>query len=133
MDHQRPLRTWEPVGRRKDEKDEHLPTVGEVYVAHTIVFANGDHAEDRPVVVVRAPQHRTDYVTVIQRTSSCFHLPGVDHAKSDALGLERDGRWIFDYQRALRADQFTKYSFELRGALSPAEVQELLEAWEAQP
>lgn len=102
-------------------------------MANTIVFANGDHAEDRPVVVVRAPMYRLDYVTVIQRTSTCFHLPGVDHAKSDELGLERNGKWIFDYQRAIRSDQFTDYSFELRGVLPPAEVEELLEAWEAQP
>lgn len=102
-------------------------------MAHTIGFANGDHADVRPVVVVRAPRHAMDYVTVIQRTSTCFHLPGVDHPKSAALGVERDGRWIFDYQRAIRADQFSRYSFELRGSLSPAELEELLEAWEAQP
>jgi len=120
------------VGRRMRE-EARLPIVGEVYMAHTVVFVNGDHAEDRPVVVVRAPAHRMDYVTVIQRTSTCFHLPGVDHPKSDELGLERAGRWVFDYQRAIRADQFTEYSFEMRGVLSPSELEELLEAWEAQP
>jgi hypothetical protein len=45
------------VGRRQHEV-QHLPVVGEVYMAHTIVFANGDHAEDRPIVVVRAPRRR---------------------------------------------------------------------------
>jgi hypothetical protein len=74
-----------------------------------------------------------DYLTVIQRTSTCFHLPGVDHAKCAELGLDRAGKWIFDYQRAIRADQFTQYSFELRGALSPSELKELLDEWEAQP
>jgi hypothetical protein len=121
------------VGRANDDHEPHLPAVGEVYMANTIVFVNGDHAENRPVVVVRAPRHRLDYVTVIQRTSTCMHLPGVAHTKSDALGLDRDGKWIFDYQRAVRADEFLGLAFELRGSLQDDEIAALLDAWEAQP
>lgn len=110
-----------------------LPRQGSVYLADTLVFNNGDHAEARPVVVMRAPRRWMDYVTFLQRTSKCFHLPGVDHPPSPSLGLDRRGKWIFDYQRSVRADEFLAYRFEYRGDLEPEYLRLLLAAWEAQP
>ncbi len=102
-------------------------------MADTLVFNNGDHAETRPVVVVRAPSRWVDYVTFLQRTSTRLDLPGVDHPVSPSLGLERPGKWIFDYQRSVRADEFLAYRFEYRGDLDPDYLTSLLAAWEAQP
>jgi len=101
-------------------------------MANTLVFNNGDHADTRPVVVVRSPQHRLDYVVFLQRTSTCFHLPGVDHAPDSALGLERPGKWIFAYQRTVRADEFEDHRFECKGELDADFLPRLLGEWEAQ-
>lgn len=102
-------------------------------MANTVVFSNGDHAENRPVVVVRAPLGPLDYLVFLQRTSTCFHLAGVDHLRDLALGLERPGKWVFEYQRTVRADEFESHRFEPRGTLDPEYLARLLAAWEAQP
>jgi hypothetical protein len=120
-------------GIRSDGDPPSGPTVGSVYLADTLVFNNGDHAPARPVVVVRVPRRPLDYVTFLQRSSTCFHLPGVDHPADPALGLDRKGRWVFAYQRSVRSDEFEDYQFEYRGNLDPEYLARLLEAWEAQP
>lgn len=109
------------------------PPVGAVYMATTLVFNNGDHAEVRPVLVVRTPRRLMDYVTFIQRSSTCFHLRGVDHPADPQLGLDRAGRWVFDFQRSIREDEFSSYGFDYRGQLEVQYLTGLLEAWEAQP
>lgn len=102
-------------------------------MANTLVFSNGDHAEHRPVVVVRAPLRPLDYLVFLQRTSTCFHLAGVDHSRDPALGLDRRGKWVFEYQRSVRADIFESHQFEYRGALDADYLARLLSEWEAQP
>ncbi len=109
------------------------PKVGAVYLADTLVFNNGDHADARPVVVVRPPRRRMDYVTFIQRSSTCFHLAGVDHPAEPSLGLDRDGRWVLAFQRSIREDEFSSYGFEFRGKLDDVYLSRLIDAWEAQP
>lgn len=101
-------------------------------MAKAIVFNDGDHAEDRPVVIVIAPRERTGYVTVLERTSSRFDLPGVAHAASTELGLERNGKWVFEWQRSILGSAFTDSAFELRGSLPESELDLLIEDWERQ-
>lgn len=83
--------------------DDGLPEVGDVFMTATLIFVNGDHALERPVVVVRAPHHGLDYVTVIQRSSTATTQKGVDHPRDTTLGLDKDGRWVLDYQSAAAA------------------------------
>jgi hypothetical protein len=115
------------LGRRlMDEAG--LPEIGDVFMTDTLIFANGDHALERPVVVVRAPRHAVDYVTVIQRSSTAKKQKGVDHPKDATLGLNKDGRWVIEYQRATRCDQFLAAG-TLQGRLDNAYLEPLVEMW----
>jgi hypothetical protein len=106
-----------------------LPEVGDVFMTATLIFTNGDHAIERPVVVVRAPRHKLDYLTVIQRSSTATTQRGVDHPRDLALGLDRDGRWVLDYQRAARCDEFVSAATHA-GRLPDAYLDPLVEMWE---
>lgn len=106
-----------------------LPEVGDVFMTDTLIFNNADHAIERPVVVVRAPRHRLDYVTVIQRSSTPKSQKGVDHPKDAVLGLDKDGRWVLDYQRSARCEEFIGAA-ELRGKLTDPYLSDLVEMWE---
>ena len=106
-----------------------LAAVGDVFLVDTLVFVNGDHAEKRPVVVVRAPKHDLDYMTVVQRSSTVRDRRGVDHPRDPDLGLDKDGRWILDYARTVRADQFLGGA-EYRGRLASRWLEPLIAAWE---
>ena len=86
--------------------DAGLPEVSDMFMTGTLIFTNGDHPVERPVVVVRAPRHELDYVTVIQRSSTATIQKSIDHPRDVTLGLDKDGRWVVDYQRAARCDQF---------------------------
>ena len=77
-----------------------------MFLTGTLVFNNGDHAEFRPVVVVRAPQRSEDLLTTIQRSSTATWQRGIDHPADRSLGLTLDGRWVLDYQRSARCDHF---------------------------
>jgi hypothetical protein len=109
--------------------DAGLPEVGDVFMTDTLIFVNGDHALERPVVVVRAPRRAVDYVAVIQRSSTAKTQEGVDHPKDAALGLNKDGRWVLDYHRARRCDEFLAAS-TLRGRLDRAYLEPLIAMWE---
>lgn len=109
--------------------DAGLPEVGDVFMTDTLVFADGDHALGRPVVVVRAPRNAVDYVTVIQRSSTAKEQKGVDHPKDAALGCNRDGRWVIEYQRSAHCDQFLATG-TLRGRLDDAYLVPLIAMWE---
>ena len=109
--------------------DDGLPEVGDIFMIDTLIFVNGDHAIERPVVVVRAPHHGLDYVTVIQRSSTATWQKGVDHPRDALLGLEKDGRWVLDYQRATRCDQFLSTGTH-SGRLGDAYLFPLIEMWE---
>lgn len=106
-----------------------LPEVGDVFMTDTLVFVNGDHALERPVVVVRAPRHKLDYVTVIQRSSTATTQKGVDHPHDETLGLDKKGRWVLDYQRTTRCDQFVSAGTHT-GRLSDTYLKPLIEMWE---
>lgn len=127
------MRRARQLGGVGSEPEWSPPLVGSLFMANTLVFNNGDHADVRPVVVVRAPRRPMAYVTFIQRTSTCFHLRGFDHPADPTLGLDRDGRWVFDFQRSIRADEFSSHRFDNRGQLETGYLTALLEAWEAQP
>ncbi len=109
--------------------DDGLPEVGDVFMTDTLIFINGDHAVERPVVVLRAPRHRLDYVTVIQRSSTAEKQKGVDHPRDGSLGLDRDGRWVLDYQRATRCDQFLLAATHT-GRLDDTYLEPLIKMWE---
>lgn len=49
---------------------------------------------------MRAPRHKLDYLTVIQRSSTATTLTGIDHPSDLTLKLDKDGRWVLSYQRA---------------------------------
>lgn len=102
-------------------------------MVNTVVFNDGDHAEYRPVVIVRAPKRETDYLVVIQRSSTCFYLPGVEHPASPSLGLDQRGKWVFRFQRSVRGAEFLGHSPELRGTLGEDEIEALVTAWENSP
>lgn len=106
-----------------------LPQVGDVFMTSTLIFTNGDHAAERPVVVVRAPRHEFDYLTVIQRSSTATTQRGVDHPRDPSLGLNKDGRWVLDYQRAARCDRFLDVA-RCVGRLPDAYLNPLVELWE---
>ena len=106
-----------------------LPEVGDVFMTDTLVFTNGDHALERPVVVVRAPRHAVDYVTVIQRSSTAKLQKGVDHPKDAGLGLDRDGRWVLEYQRSRHCDEFLAAAI-YRGRLDELYLEALIAMWE---
>ena len=51
-------------------------------MTNTLIFVNGDHAEFRPAVVLRAPQYGLDYVTVVQRSTTPKPAQkGIDHPR----------------------------------------------------
>ncbi|MFZ6005789.1 MAG: hypothetical protein ACOYXM_17840 [Actinomycetota bacterium] len=106
-----------------------LPEVGDVFMTGTLIFNNGDHAIERPIVVVRAPRHRHDYVTVIQRSSTPKEQKGVDHPCDETLRLNKDGRWVLDYQRSVRCDELLAAADHC-GTLSDAYLTPLVEMWE---
>lgn len=108
------------------------PEVGDVFITASLVFANGDHAYERPVVVVRAPMTALDYLTVIQRSSTATAAQaGVHHPCDQALGLNKDGRWVLAYQRAARCDQFLAAA-SFRGRLPEEYLAPLVGLWEQQ-
>lgn len=95
-----------------------------------LTFHDGDHADRRPTVVVRAPQVPLDYLTVIQRSSTAGpDLKGIDHPRDPNLGLEKDGRWVLDYARAARCDEFLACSQHV-GHLGDEWLTPLVQAWE---
>lgn len=109
--------------------DAGVPEVGDVFLTDTLAFANGDHAATRRVVVVRAPRNQLDYVTVIQRSTTAKALKGVDHPVDQALGCDRPGRWVLEYQRSARCDQFLAAADHM-GSLDEAYLVPLIEMWE---
>ncbi len=109
--------------------DAGLPELGDVFLTDTLIFANGDHAGTRRVVVVRAPRTKLDYVTVIQRSTTAKTLKGIDHPVDDALGCDLPGRWVLDYQRTARCDQFLAAA-DHKGELDEAYLIPLIEMWE---
>lgn len=109
--------------------DGGLPELGDVFMTATLVFTDGDHAVERPVVIVRPPRHTLDYLTVIQRSSTATTQRGVDHPRDLVLGLERDGRWVLEYQRAARCDQFLSAA-TFSGRLPDKYLEPLVEMWE---
>lgn len=109
--------------------DAGLPGLGDVFLTDTGIFLNGDHATHRPVVVVRAPRTVTDYLTVIQRSSTVKACDGIDHPADPSLDLDRDGRWVLDYQRGVRCDEFLR-SAEHKGMLSDLYLGPLIDKWE---
>lgn len=106
-----------------------LPEVGDLFMTATLIFTNGDHAFERPVVVVRAPRHKLDYLTVIQRSSTATTQRGVDHPRDLTLGLDKDGRWVLEYQRAARCDQFLAAARQA-GRLPDKYLDPLVAMWE---
>lgn len=108
-----------------------LPARGELYRCETVVFADNDPKDERPVVVVREPVHLSDMMTVIQRTRTRFDLPGLDDPARPDLGLVV-GKWIWGWQRGLRAHEFLAAHPELLGRLLEADLEALIEAWEQQ-
>lgn len=110
--------------------DAGLPEVGDLFMTGTLIFNNGDHAVERPVVVVRAPRLEHDYVTIIQRSSTPkANQKGVDQPRDDTLGLNKDGRWILDYQRSVRCDELLAVA-DHRGRLPDAYLAPLVEMWQ---
>jgi hypothetical protein len=109
--------------------DDDLPQVGDVFLTSTLIFNNGDHAEFRPLVVVRAPRRPEDLLTTIQRSSTATWQKGVDHPADRELGLTLDGRWVLEYQRAARCDVFLASASPL-GRLGPEWLEPLIAAWE---
>lgn len=109
--------------------DAGLPEVGDVYLTDTLIFANGDHAADRRVVVVRAPRNKLDYVTVIQRSTTAKDKDGVDHPVDNTLACDLPGKWVLDYQRSARCDQFLA-SADHKGKLHDTYLVPLVEMWE---
>jgi hypothetical protein len=108
-----------------------LPVIGAVYLVHTVAFSNGDHALVRPCVVVRAPRHKLDYVTFIQRSTTPGGKAGVDHPAGLMPGLELPGRWVLAYERSLRIDSFAASASTCVGLLDDAYLRPLLDRWES--
>ena len=106
-----------------------LPEVGDVFLTDTMIFANGDHAFERRVVVVRAPRQAHDYVTVIQRSTTASTRKGVDHPIDIALDCDLPGKWVLAYQRAARCDDFLAAA-EYKGRLGDDFLVPLIEMWE---
>lgn len=109
-----------------------LPTVGDVFMTRTIIFTNGDHAELRPCVVVRAPAHELDYITFIQRSTKPGNKPGIDHPENEMPGIDLPGRWVLDHERSVRSDTFLGSTSAFVGRLPDTYLLPLLEAWSNQ-
>ena len=99
--------------------DTDLPQVGDMFLTGTLVFNNGDHAEFRPVVVVRAPQRSEDLLTTIQRSSTATWQRGIDHPADRSLGLTLSAR----------CDHFLASANRL-GRLHAEWLDPLIAAWE---
>lgn len=106
-----------------------LPQVGDVFLTATFIFNDGDHTEFRPVVIVRAPLRREDLLTTIQRSSTATWQKGIGQPVDASLGLSLDGRWVLDYQRGARCDQFLAAAEPL-GRLDDEWLVPLIAAWE---
>jgi hypothetical protein len=109
-----------------------LPAVGDVHLIHTVMFVNGDHAAQRPCVVVRAPRHDLDYITFIQRSTTPGSKAGVDHPGGFIPELDLDGRWVLEYQRSVRNDTFASAASPRLAVLDDEYLVPLLDAWENQ-
>ena len=90
-----------------------------MFLTGTLVFNNGDHAEFRPVVVVRAPQRSEDLLTTIQRSSTATWQRGIDHPADRSLGLTLSAR----------CDHFLASANRL-GRLHAEWLDPLIAAWE---
>lgn len=101
-------------------------------MARTIIFTNGDHAELRPCVVVRAPSHALGYITFIQRSTKPGRRPGIDHPKAELPGLDQPGRWVLAYERSVRFDTFAGSTSSFVGRLDDTYLAPLMEAWAKQ-
>jgi hypothetical protein len=101
-------------------------------MVHTVIFTNGDHAQLRPCVIVRAPRHDLDYVTFIQRSTTPGKRAGIDHPKGLLPGLDLDSRWVLAYERSVRNDTFAASASQIVGTLEGKYLLPLLEAWENQ-
>ena len=107
-----------------------LPQVGVVYRVKPWIFLDGDPKEERPVVVVRAPRHRDDLMTVVERTSTRLDLRGVDHPADANLTLDLDGRWVHRFTRTVAETLFRPPSVEPLGTLGPPYLDEVVRMWE---
>lgn len=108
-----------------------LPVAGEVLEVDTYVFANGDHAEHRWVVVVRPPRDHRDYLTVIQRSSTEIEREGVSSPLGELGCFTKPGRWILAYQRTVRWQEMEPAVQHQCGLLAPESVSALVAMWEA--
>lgn len=108
-----------------------LPTPGTVFEVDTYVFNNGDHADHRWVVVVRPPASASDYVTVMQRSSTQFDKPGVDSPVGSISCFTKAGRWVVEYCRSLRWFELEAAVQHQCGHLSATDADAVVAAWEA--
>jgi hypothetical protein len=104
--------------------------VGDVFWADTWIFLDNDDKGQRPVVVVRAPQHREDIVTVIERSASRFDLRGVEHPSDATLDLNKRGKWILRYTRMPSAAIFCEPNVRAVGRLGSEYLNALIQMWE---
>lgn len=108
-----------------------LPAAGEVLEVDTYVFANGDHADHRWVVVVRPPRDHRDYLTVIQRSSTNTEGDGVNSPLGELDCFTKPGRWILAYQRTARWEEVESAIQHRCGRLASESVRALVVMWEA--
>jgi hypothetical protein len=66
-----------------------IPDVQVVYWVNTAILPAGDPEDQRPVVVMEVPATTTGTIRVATRSSS--EQWGIPHARSEALGLSKDG------------------------------------------
>jgi hypothetical protein len=71
------------------EDDPFIPDVQVVYWVETAILLPGDPEEQRPVVVMAVPTTTAGTVRVATRSST--EQWGIFHARSEPLGLSKDG------------------------------------------
>ena len=113
--------------RREDPLDlPFLPSVGQVYLAVTIMFQPADKKARRPVVVVGAPLSLRGRVAVVARTSDTDE-DGVAHAADLGLGLDKNG--VFARLKSTEAQLWTPRNVLLRGLLPAAVLRDVIARW----
>lgn len=104
--------------------------MGEVFWAATWIFGDDDEKDERPVVVVRAPRHIADVITVIERSTSRFDLRGLEHEVDLMLGLDKRGIWVLRFTRTVNAALFREPNVRAVGRLADEILDRLIEMWE---
>lgn len=95
-----------------------LPSIGDVHMLSSMVFYDGDGAEHRPVVAVRAsPTLSTTSPSSSdppRPTTSLGSPPPADPSQ----GLDNDGQWVLDFRRSVRWNQLAASLIRHFGRLS---------------